>query len=116
MIGKSVVELGAGVGLTGLVAACCSCAGTMATSGDSGQTMDGRSAVGATRVHMTDYTEATLDNLGYNIELNKEWLRSRGVNEGVVTSVSMLNRMRIQLVNHHRCETSYCFFVSLIFV
>lgn len=116
VIGKSVVELGAGVGLTGLVAACCSCAGIMTTSGDTGQKMDGRSTVGATRVHMTDYTEATLDNLGYNIELNKEWLRSRGVNEGVVTSVSMLNRMRIQLVNHHRCETSYCFFVSLIFV
>lgn len=48
-----VVELGAGVGATGLVAAgCC----------------------GAQQVHMTDYTKVCLENMQYNVDANKEWL------------------------------------------
>jgi len=52
--GKHVVELGAGVGLTGLViAGCCE----------------------ARSVHMTDYTEGCRVNLAYNISINQDWLR-----------------------------------------
>jgi len=64
---KNVVELGAGVGLTGLIA----------------------SAYKAKSVHMTDYTEVCLDNLSYNVDINEEWLRKRGVLPDSVTVVSM---------------------------
>lgn len=53
---KKCCELGAGVGLTGLVAACC---------------------CHPTSYHMTDYTEASLSNLEYNIQLNKGLLQKR---------------------------------------
>jgi len=65
---KNLVELGAGVGLTGLIAAGCS---------------------RAKSVHMTDYTEVCLDNLSYNVDINEEWLRKRGVLPDTVTVVSM---------------------------
>ena len=65
---KHVLELGAGVGLTGLVvSACC----------------------GAKSVHMTDYTEGTLDNLKYNIDINESFLRHHSVQLDSVTSVSI---------------------------
>ncbi|KAL3784935.1 hypothetical protein HJC23_000020 [Cyclotella cryptica] len=59
---KNVMELGAGVGLTGLVAAVC-----------------GGCGEGARSVHMTDYTQATLENLRFNADVNAEWLKKRGV-------------------------------------
>ena len=65
---KNVVELGAGVGLTGLIAA---------------------GVCQAKSMHMTDYTEVCLDNLSYNVDINEEWLRKRGVSPETVTGVSM---------------------------
>lgn len=65
---KHVVELGAGVGLTGLIAA---------------------GFCRAKSMHMTDYTEVCLDNLSYNVDINEEWLRKRGVLPDTVTVVSM---------------------------
>eukprot|EP00980_Cylindrotheca_fusiformis_P009369 scaffold2047_cov129-Cylindrotheca_fusiformis.AAC.48 len=54
---KKVVELGAGVGLTGLVlGGCCGVAG----------------------IHVTDYTDEALLNLEHNITVNKEWLSASG--------------------------------------
>lgn len=50
---KTVCELGAGVGLTGLVIA-----GVCQTK----------------QVHMTDYTNATLENLEHNCVINKNWI------------------------------------------
>ena len=64
--GKNVLELGAGVGLTGLIA-----------------------SAEAKSVHMTDYTEACLDNLAYNVCENSKWLKGRGVDPDTVTVVSM---------------------------
>jgi predicted nicotinamide N-methyase len=56
MKGKKGFELGAGVGLTGLVAmACCE----------------------PLSIHMTDYTEAGLNNLQHNININSEWIQKR---------------------------------------
>ena len=64
--GKNFIELGAGVGLTGLVVAgCC----------------------GATSVHMTDYTDACLLNMEHTIETNEEWLKKSGHSTSSVTQV-----------------------------
>ncbi|KAK1739580.1 lysine methyltransferase [Skeletonema marinoi] len=61
--GLSCIEIGAGVGLTGFIAA----------------------AVGAKSVHMTDYTDATLENLIYNVSINNEWLGDRGIDTDTVS-------------------------------
>jgi len=51
--GKCLVEIGSGVGLTGIaVAGCCR----------------------AKRIHMTDYTEASIQNLHRNLSINQPWL------------------------------------------
>mmetsp|Transcript_29875 Transcript_29875/g.64407 ORF Transcript_29875/g.64407 Transcript_29875/m.64407 type:complete len:460 (+) Transcript_29875:133-1512(+) len=53
---RNVVELGAGVGFTGLIVAGVS---------------------GAKSVHMTDYTEACMENLAYNVMENGGWVVDR---------------------------------------
>lgn len=64
--GKKLIELGAGVGLTGLVVAgCC----------------------GASGVHMTDHTDACLLNIEHNIATNEEWLKKSGHSNASVTQV-----------------------------
>jgi len=66
---KHILELGAGVGHTGMIiAACC----------------------GAKSVHMTDYTDATLSNLEHNLQINSLFLESRHVSLDSVTWVSSL--------------------------
>lgn len=52
--GKAVVELGAGVGTTGIIVA-----GLCKTKS----------------MHMTDYTDATLLNMIHNVAINKEWTK-----------------------------------------
>ena len=63
---KHVAEFGSGVGFTGLVVAGVSRAKSM---------------------HMTDYTSATLENLAFNVELQKGWLVARGVEPKSITLV-----------------------------
>lgn len=67
---KRVLELGAGVGLTGIImAGCCQ----------------------STSVHMTDYSVSCLDNMNHNIAMNRDWLQSMrqgDVKDDTVTSVS----------------------------
>ena len=72
--GNRIIELGAGVGLTGLVAVgCC----------------------GALDVCMTDYTDACLDNTRHNIAINGDWLdeqrRNTESNENSGVCVSYLD-------------------------
>lgn len=62
---KSVLELGAGVGLTGIV-----------ISG----------LCEPNRVHLTDYTDATLINMEHNISVNKHWIQNARGRDCPVTS------------------------------
>lgn len=78
---KNVVELGAGVGLTGLIASVC-----------------GGFRGSAQNVHMTDYTEGTLENLRFNVEVNAQWSKKRGAE---VRNVSVVSKYRLySLVLH----------------
>ena len=54
--GKRVVELGAGVGFTGILLA---------------------GLCGPKSVHMTDYTDATLRNLEHNVAVNMDWVKAQ---------------------------------------
>jgi hypothetical protein len=65
---KSILELGAGVGLTGIV-----------ISG----------LCEPKSVHLTDYTDATLINMEHNISINKRWIQNARGGDCVVTSVSI---------------------------
>ncbi len=92
--GRKIVELGAGVGLTGLVAAAAAAAASASCSSSNfsgGRGNDGGNVVGGGDlfVHMTDYTEACLENMACNVELNEGWLRRRGVDPVNVTVVSI---------------------------
>jgi hypothetical protein len=65
-----VVELGAGVGCTGLVAAgCCD----------------------AASVFLTDYTEACRINLEHNLQVNQSWLSSRAGESPDISQVGVGN-------------------------
>lgn len=57
--GRVVLELGAGVGLTGIVVA---------------------GLCGTKRLHMTDYTESVFGNMKHTIDINSHWLGRKGVN------------------------------------
>ena len=82
--GCNVVELGAGVGCTGLVVAgCCD----------------------AKSVHMTDYEEMCLENLEHNIRINGNWLSRR--RQGKAPDVTQVSRglvMRQQENQVHECS------------
>ena len=68
---KDVAEFGSGVGLTGLVVAGVSRARSM---------------------HMTDYTPSSMENLAFNVELQRDWLVARGVEPESVTLVGQGRR------------------------
>jgi predicted nicotinamide N-methyase len=81
---KNVLELGAGVGLTGLIASVC-----------------GGFGGSARNVHMTDYTEGALENLRFNMEANAQWLKKRGAD---LRNVSVVSKYRLYslLFIHHK--------------
>ena len=91
---KSVCELGAGVGLTGLVIA-----GVCQTK----------------QVHMTDYTNATLENLEHNCVINKKWVsyarrRSQKALDDVgkvITAVSRIVRHEMKKIYSFICVISH---------
>lgn len=65
-----MVELGAGVGCTGLVAAgCCD----------------------AASVFLTDYTETCRINLDHNLQINQSWLSSRAGESPDISQVGVGN-------------------------
>ena len=72
--GCHVVELGAGVGCTGLVVAgCCN----------------------ARSVHMTDYSTTCLENLEHNIRINEDWLVRRHQGKPpIVTQVRLAQKRK----------------------
>lgn len=84
VVDKKVVELGAGVGLTGfIIAGCC----------------------GASKVHLTDCTDECLLNLEHNIAINQSWLKkyseSANISQGYLEWSEFVDCKRKE-------ETSFC--------
>jgi Lysine methyltransferase len=71
--GKDIIELGAGVGLTGLaIAACCN----------------------PSSITMTDCTDICRTNLEHNLEINRRWLSKHGFSSDCINQVGLSKSQR----------------------